>query len=1090
MGFGGTGSYILTAIKQISVIKHGEKPGGLQFIEFDTLSSGSSDEEGDIFNPGKYLEGDEENNENFLIDKYSEYFHLSDSEPDLNSHIETHVFPPVDNGYEHFENWLHAKWMSKYLPQKQRNIETGAGQHRQVGRYAMFRNALEIRNRVKDKLKEVSKGHGVVPVWLVGSAAGGTGAGTMIDAAFITRSAAKSADIKIDLAGVVVLPSVYKDVMGIDEARVHSFFRELERFQTATDDKFKHNEEQTASFVRYRNFRSNVSTQLFDNLIYVGEPCTNDADRRKFFTSVGNAIEPYLDGEAGADLLEATANDTRAFSSFGATRLYVPRETYADLFTQEQMQVYFDAVVPRAAGEDGLEAGTVGQRRSAAEARAEAILNFEKHLDRKEWSEQRFERFVDNLSPTEIVTEWYQFNNIASGEDRRSALNAYANPLYSLTEPDPERVDEAEINLKTYNEYRNNSGSETQEVSRERFYKKLQSIKDSYTNEEGGPKTFEKGRNRIHEVVTAYLISQIDSDMIGALTGPVTDTGAPGTSLTRLFEEVKHLCAKDGPLVTVKNVLGEMVKVAKKGEERAEEVYNAERELLNRENPSGLFGSWRTWVEAPQQDARDAATDYFDWYQKRRLLQVQRDVVQEVQGRYEAWHAQIKEVTDVLVLGDSTIWGDTEDKITKLEGRLDRMSQQGTAMISLAEEDTTMQGYQDVLRRIAVTSKDGVDLSEDALDNSKWEASVGKDGPGLSLTVGENIAVDSRDAPLSFSKDLRRALNERFRTTIDTRLKKKDVFDYLNYVIENNLFDASDIAERLEKTSAPLLSAGGLVEYFFVHYQLGDSKKARLAEDIRDQLNEEAKRLAHSDEDAITLIKAKKPKAEDVTPELDDYKKSYTKLINTGGREGKEEDFKKVQVNHPFRPELEAWFIERYFQEQNPIGSENYYLPPRIVRLLEYPQRMQAFVYCLASGAIEKTTNNRGEDFWIWHNTERDRECKLTDHEVEDHDLIQAATTFVLKKKPFIYTFDIELDEAHESARKKAEYSKENVQKLDHQGSSLEEKVEEFTEEESLGKFITEHATSASDDEKKGLERVFQFYGRWGAGHGLHNRIL
>jgi len=1096
MGFGGTGSYILTAIKQISVVKHGEKPDELQFLEFDTLESEASDEEDNIFSPGKYLEGDEENNEDFLLDEYQEYYHLSDQKPDFDRHIEKHVSHPVDEGYEHFENWLHAKWMSENLAQNRRNIATGAGQHRQIGRYAMFRNAEDIRRLIQEKLSKAATGGALVPVWLVGSAAGGTGAGTMIDAAFITRKAARDADVKIEVAGVVVLPSVYDDVAGIDEARVHSFFRELERFQTATNDKFEHEGRQIASFVEYPNFRSDVSNQLFDNLIYVGEKCASDAERREFFTSVGNALEPYLDGQAGAELLEATANDTSAFSSFGAARLYVPRQTYAERFAQEQMRDYLDAVVPRADGPQtdggGVEAGAPGQRQTDAVGRVKALLNFGNLLKKEGWGDDRYERFVNNLSPRQVVTGWCQFNNIASREDQRIARNAYANPLYSLTEPDPDRVDEAEIRLKTYNELSNSGGSETQENSRDRFYKKLKDFKDRYTNEEeGGPEAFEKGRKRIREVVTEHLIDQIDRDIIGALSGPVTGDDASGTSLTRVYQELKHILAADGPLATVKGVLKEMIDVAKVEEKSAEDAYSAERDLLDREGPSGMLGGWSTWVEAPQQDARDAATDYFDWYQKRRLLQEMRKVVQEVEERYEAWRAQVKEVVHALVLGENPVQDDIEDKITTtLDGRLKRMSEQGTAMISLKEGDRTMQGYQDVLRSEAVLS-DGITLSEETLRASAWEASADDGDPVLALTVDGGTAAGSGDASGAFRKDLPRALRERFREKIDARLKEKDVFDYLTHVIQNTDFDSSDIAARLETKSEPLLKGDGAIDFLFVHAAIGNPQKAELEEEIRENLGQGANHLEHGDEDALTLVQAKKPQDGHVTPELDDYKKSYTDLIDVGEEDG--ESFVRAPVNHPFRPELEAWFIERYFQEENPKGAANYYLPPRIVRLLEYPRMMQDFVYGLASGAIEKTQNRDGLDFWVWHNTERDLECGLTDPKVEDHDLIQAATTFVLRQKPLNYTIDIDAETARQSAHKAAEDDEEIAQKDGPEVGDvppLAKKVEAFTEEKTVRTFLDNHADTASQEEREALARVFRFYGRWGTSHGLHNRKL
>ena len=1075
MGFGGSGSYILTAIKQIAVIKHGRKPEELQFLEFDTLAP-------EVFNPSKYIEGDQDINEDFLIDKYSEYYHLSDQKPDFSQHIDRHVAHPVDDQYEIFENWLHSEWMGEHLPEKQQNIRTGAGQHRQIGRYAAFRNAEDIRDRVEEKLIQAADGDALVPVWLVGSAAGGTGAGTMIDAAFITRAASQNASVNIELAGVVVLPSVYDDVQGIDEARVHSFFRELERFQTATGDKFLHDGTRIASFVEYRNFRSNVSSELFDNLIYVGQQCTTEAQRRAFFTSVGNAIEPYLDAKAGTDLLEATANDTRAYSSFGATRLYVPEETYADLFAQVQLRDYLDAVVPGAERGEGVEAGDPGARKSAATDRVEDLLNFDELLERKGWSDRRYRQFVRTLSPEKIVTGWCRFNDISPKERQISARRAYANPLFSLTEPEPDKVEVGEIRLQTYSELRNAGGEETQENSRDRFYEKLGRIKDTYINTEGGPKTFKSGRREFRDGVLAYLIDEIDEDIIDDLSGPVTDPNAPGTPLTRLYEELKHVISQEGPLATIDGVLENMIEVAEKGVSNAEKEYNDEREFLNNAAPPGILGSWRTWVDVPQEEARDAATDYFDWYQKQELLKVLREVVREVRERYQAWHAQVKAVVDALALGERPAKYLTDDEIKSLEGRLYRMTQQGTAMISLeGGDDVSMQGYrEDELWNAAVVDLDGDSLASKTLNASEWEASVEEGRPVLTLAVGDDTTARSTEAPQSLTREFRRGLLGAFRDRIDKRLADRDVFDYLQYVVESKNFDPGDVAARLEETSTPLLEGGGTTDFLFVHTSLADPEKAQLAGEIRDEFNQDAERLEHSDENALTLVQVKKPGPDNVTPELKNYERSYISRINQGPQGG--DAFTRAQVYHPFRPELEAWFIERHFQREEPKGAENYYLPPRIVRLLEYPRMMQAFVYCLAANAVEGTQNEMGENVWVWHNTERDMECNLTDPAVEGHDLIQAATTFVLRQQPLNYIVEIDADTALQSARTMAE----------EQGHSLKEMVQTFVQEDTVREFVNRHtdAEQSSEEEQQGLARVFQFYGRWGARHGLHNRTL
>ena len=94
--------------------------------------------------------------------------------------------------YPHFKDWLHASWLSENVPQNQLGIKIGAAQQRQIGRYAMFKNADKITAHLRPiilKLSDLARGADV-NVWLIGSSAGGTGAGCLIDAAYLTRLAA------------------------------------------------------------------------------------------------------------------------------------------------------------------------------------------------------------------------------------------------------------------------------------------------------------------------------------------------------------------------------------------------------------------------------------------------------------------------------------------------------------------------------------------------------------------------------------------------------------------------------------------------------------------------------------------------------------------------------------------------------------------------------------------------------------------------------------------------------------------------------------------------------------------------------------
>src|SRR5688500_5266329 len=145
MGFGGTGAHVLTALKELTVLKQGSVPDSIKFLLFDTIAD---------WKPGIFVQsvggGAEEKtaeseDEAANLDPDTEYFPLADSDPDLRTHLFDYLSPAGDpDNYPHFKDWLHAQWLTENIPQNQLGVKVGAAQQRQIGRYAMFKNAAKI----------------------------------------------------------------------------------------------------------------------------------------------------------------------------------------------------------------------------------------------------------------------------------------------------------------------------------------------------------------------------------------------------------------------------------------------------------------------------------------------------------------------------------------------------------------------------------------------------------------------------------------------------------------------------------------------------------------------------------------------------------------------------------------------------------------------------------------------------------------------------------------------------------------------------------------------------------------------------------
>jgi len=110
MGFGGTGAHILTALKELTVLKHGSMPDSIKFLLFDTIAD---------WEPGKAVQiqggaaeekvaiGSEKATS---LDKFTEYFYLADHDPDLKKHVYTYLSRAGNpDAYPHLKDWLHAR---------------------------------------------------------------------------------------------------------------------------------------------------------------------------------------------------------------------------------------------------------------------------------------------------------------------------------------------------------------------------------------------------------------------------------------------------------------------------------------------------------------------------------------------------------------------------------------------------------------------------------------------------------------------------------------------------------------------------------------------------------------------------------------------------------------------------------------------------------------------------------------------------------------------------------------------------------------------------------------------------------------------
>lgn len=1132
LGFGGTGTHILSYLKELTVYKHGTKPGEVSFLQFDTIADwkpgGTVKIAGGAGAEETIARSWEEANQ-LLVN--GEYFQLQDRHPSLRALVTQHLSPAGDReNYPQFKDWLHSEWLSSVMNEAVLNITAGSAQQRQIGRFAMFANAEGIVAELGARLRDLSRlsGGAQVNIWVVGSAAGGTGAGCMIDAAYLARLAARQSEVNIKLLGAIVFPEVYGDgaaIRGISYARAYSFFRELNRCQERgleLSDRYSRDGMSCSSEVLYDNhkqLRAVVPSKLFDYLVYFGSNCQNEKQRVAFFNSVANALDPYIDAQVGPVMMEALVNQSSLPFTLGGARLNMPLTTYAELFSWEMVQdVYVRLFAPKEeAGQvTGVHWGSDRDRAASANGRVTGLLPlFEQLLTIAEGPAEQARAFASNrLAPREIIDSWYQFAGTDSGnrglhsDDLEFIVPlVHRNPFISL-EADPADVEGKDALVKTYDERRKaKEPSEDQETSRGRFAAEIRGAFDAYFDPHGGEGSFEHGRRTVQTTMEKLLAAKIDQSIATEFAHhPSADvqTGAEqqGTVLTRLYGDLRQLVSPEGPLTKIETLLATMVQSLQDHERYATQSATDALAELVKARPSGL-GRFTHWVEQPQRNTRERYGELVSWRQKIKLTEDVRALAALVRKRYEAWLAVFDEVIAAAVLtreGNSPALRRVRaENVERLHGRLRRMASNDTAtsttLISLEAGDTTMQGFVETLRKAAIAEQ-GKPQSTATIEDAHWEPTVGDDGrPRLSLRIGKECFSGHTLTRLP------ETLQQRFHPVIGNRLQPFDIFDYLLYLRQRFGTSMRAVTELLLQPAKVLLDVPTQTCNWVFKAPAGGDKAAIVGELESELRNLRANQTAgaqdhHTDRTSLNLVcgAATDP---DRIPDLLQCESAYLASLsrNLSANAADAHEVERSVIYHAFRGEAEAWFIERAAVRE---GETNFHtvkelIPARVTRLLAQPDHFQAFIQCLATKAVYYCEDSLA---WFWRAPGREEPIALNSAGFQaEQSFFNAAAIFVLQQS-----------EARRQGRvaitlKAARESAQTLAKADFPNQPLHQVVADFVSPANLESFFAKACPPPKtgndpvvmedyERELRGLTLVFRFYGRPGAQTALSARTL
>jgi hypothetical protein len=309
IGLGGTGQWVLTFLKkELLEIGGGVLPAGVKLLSFDTTTRttaktgqvGKRDKEEDIqAGTVRLVEG-------------KEFIPIGDNVGALASEI-------ASGKHSHLQ-WFPASSFLSKLPPAAFNTKEGSGQIRQMGRISLFRDLAafqrsEILSRLRAAMQDlqgrVSRDM-QLEIIIVGSLAGGTGAGMLVDMAYLVRAqAAKMVANNYVVRGLFVLPRAFT-AGGLGEgrdmlARSFATWRELDRFMIVSE---RFGLRQINYHETNQDLRIRLDRRAYD-VSYMVDPArqtVNSLDNVRpeegLFPGLAHVVSAILDEKAGKEYTE------------------------------------------------------------------------------------------------------------------------------------------------------------------------------------------------------------------------------------------------------------------------------------------------------------------------------------------------------------------------------------------------------------------------------------------------------------------------------------------------------------------------------------------------------------------------------------------------------------------------------------------------------------------------------------------------------------------------------------------------------------------------------------------------------------------
>lgn len=332
VGLGGTGQWVLTFVKKdLLEVGRGTLPKNVALLAFDTMPQATAETE---------RQGGEREVKvgSVKLETDREFFHIGGNAFRLSQDVR-------DGRHPHIGSWFQADHYLRSVPPAAFNLSEGAGAIRQFGRLAIFYDlsqAAESRiypnvNHAVQTVRSSVTDETALEIIIVGSFAGGTGAGMFIDLALLLRAfGAEAVGGNHIVRGLFVLPRAFPVMQGRKQkamfARAFGAWRELNRFMIVDPELGLR---QMIYHERNRDFQVPVEKRVYDVCYLIDAvsgrgSLATQAPEDGIFPSIADAISAILDDKAGKEYTQhVTTNLTGSFSRHPGEPMYSTLGTYA-----------------------------------------------------------------------------------------------------------------------------------------------------------------------------------------------------------------------------------------------------------------------------------------------------------------------------------------------------------------------------------------------------------------------------------------------------------------------------------------------------------------------------------------------------------------------------------------------------------------------------------------------------------------------------------------------------------------------------------------------------------------------------------------